>query len=88
MVSKTKIVLMAAVAAIGIATPALAEGVLVIPQYTLPSEAPGFGEAPAPQGHRTAVHGRTLYNSAVVPSYDNQVSESGGNPVRGVYDSR
>jgi hypothetical protein len=75
MVSRIKIALIAAIAAASIATPALADGFPVIPQYSLPSEAPDFGATPAPQSGRTVVvHGRALYNSAVVPSYDNQSS--------------
>jgi hypothetical protein len=72
MVSKTKIALIAAIAAVGIATPALADGVPVIPQYSLPSESPDFGAAPAPQSRQTVVHGRRLYDSAAARSYDNQ----------------
>jgi hypothetical protein len=76
MISKTKIALIAAIAAVGIATPALADGVPVIPQYSLPSEAPGFGAAPALQRGKAVVHGRALYNSAVVPTYGNQNYQS------------
>ena len=72
MVSKINIALIAAVAAVGIATPALADGVPVVPQYSLPSEAPDFGAAPhavvATRSHQAAVRGRALYDSATVPS--------------------
>jgi hypothetical protein len=64
MVSKTKIALIAAIAAFGIATPALAEGFLVIPQYSLPSEAPNYGAAPRVQDHQAVVGSRALYDSA------------------------
>jgi hypothetical protein len=70
MVSKTKIALIAAIAAFGIATPALAEGFLVIPQYSLPSEAANYGVAPIANGRQAVVHGRTLYNSAASPAYN------------------
>jgi|HubBroStandDraft_5_1064220.scaffolds.fasta_scaffold37340_2 hypothetical protein len=80
MISKTKIALIAAIAAVGIATPALADGFPVIPQYSLPSEAPGFGVAPravtGPRSHQTVVRSRALYDSATVPSND---SSSYGN---------
>ena len=56
MVSKINIALIAAVAAVGIATPALADGAPAAPQYSQ-------------QSHQTAVRGRALYNSAV-PSND------------------
>jgi hypothetical protein len=68
MVSKIKIALIAAIAAVGIATPALADDFLVIPQYSLPSEAPNYGAAPSAQGRQTVVHGRALYDSAVAPT--------------------
>jgi len=68
MITKSKFVVIAALAFAGLATPALAEGVPAIPQYSLPSEAPGFGAAPNPQSRMTVVHGRALYNSAVVPT--------------------
>jgi hypothetical protein len=68
MVSKTKIALIAAIAAIGIASPALADDFLPIPQYSLPSEALNYGAAPSEQGRQTVVHGRALYDSAVAPT--------------------
>ena len=67
MVSKTKIALIAAIAAVGMATPALADGV---------SGSPNFGAAPAAQGRQSVVHGRKLYNSATVPNYDAQGYQS------------
>jgi hypothetical protein len=76
MVSKIKIALIAAIAAVGIATPALADGFPVIPQYSPPSEAPDFGVAPAPHSGRAVVHGRTLYDSTVVPSYGGRNDQS------------
>jgi hypothetical protein len=68
MVSKTKIALIVAIAAIGIASPALADDFLPIPQYSLPSEAPNYGAAPSEQGRQTVVHGRALYDSAAAPT--------------------
>jgi hypothetical protein len=68
MVSKTKIAIIAAIAVVGIASPAFADGGFPAPQYSLPSEAPDFGATPSPQSRQTVVHGRALYNSAVVPT--------------------
>jgi hypothetical protein len=65
MVSKTKIALIAAIAAIGMATPALADGV---------GGSPNFGATPAAQSRQTVVHGRKLYDSATAPNYDAQSS--------------
>jgi hypothetical protein len=85
MVSKIKIALIAAVAAAGIATPALADGFPVIPQYSLPSEAPGFGATPrtvtGSHSHQTVVRSHALYDSAPVPSNDssNYANESYNN---------
>jgi hypothetical protein len=70
MITKTKIALIAAVAAIGIATPALADGVPVIPQYSLPSEVPTLVVDQSQQSHRAVAHSRALYDSATAPSND------------------
>jgi hypothetical protein len=67
MVSKTKIAFIAAIAAVGMATPALADGV---------SGSSNFGAAPAAQSRQTVVHGRKLYDSAKVPNYDAQSYQS------------
>jgi hypothetical protein len=77
MITKTTLALVAAVALAGIASPALAQGVPVIPQFSLPSEAPGYGAAPAQQNRGTAVRSRTLYNSTVTPN-DNWANDSAG----------
>jgi hypothetical protein len=82
MANHNKIAMVAAILALGavaIVTPALADGFPVIPQYSLPSQAPGFGTAPA--DHRAAIRDRTLYNSAVTPDagrdYDSEWSTTG-----------
>lgn len=67
MVSKTKIALIAAIAAVGMAAPALADGV---------SGSSNFGAAPAAQSRPSVVHGRKLYNSATVANYDAQSYQS------------
>ena len=61
MVSKTKIALIAAIAAVGMTAPALADGVF---------GSSNFGAAPAQQSRQTVVHGRGLYDSAAAPNYD------------------
>jgi hypothetical protein len=80
MTNKTKLILAAGLMAIGLASPALADGVPVIPQFSLPSEAPGFGNPVAPQ-RQTVVRNRALYNSTVAPNagaYQSEWPEFGG----------
>jgi hypothetical protein len=67
MVSERKIALIAAIAAVGMATPALADGA---------SGSQNFGAAPAAQSRQSVVHARKLYNSATVPNYDAQSYQS------------
>jgi len=64
MVSKAKIALIAAIAAVGMATPALADGVL------------GSPNSGAAQSRQTVVHARKLYDSATAPNYDAQSSNN------------
>jgi hypothetical protein len=61
MVSKTKIAFIAAIAAIGIATPALAQDPII------PRSPSDFITSATPSS-QVVVHDRALYNSAAVPS--------------------
>ena len=76
MVSKIKIVLIAAITAVGIATPALASE-MTLSTYSVPSEAPGYGSQTSVHGavssqenRHSVVRDRGLYDSAVAPNAD------------------
>jgi hypothetical protein len=75
MVTMSKLALIAAVAAVGIASPAFAQDAAPGVAYQLPSEMPGFGAQTAPGNGQVAVHRGRLYNSVVVPN-DNWAYDS------------
>jgi hypothetical protein len=75
MITMSKLALIAAVAVVGIVSPAFAQGAGPGVTYQLPSEMPGFGAQTAPRNGQVAVHRGPLYNSVVTPN-DNWAYDS------------